>query len=114
MGGPLKSDSGEPKPATAHLIVRRLSMKINSKEVEELIEWGVRFFEMGFDACLKVIAKTGKFAKEQKVNAVRDFIASQPNKSTGQAEVCENCGNDKDTDIYCNHEFHQSQSPAGD
>lgn len=47
------------------------------EETEKLYEWGITFFEMGFDACLSLIAKTGNFAKISKVDAIRRFIAEQ-------------------------------------
>ena len=34
-------------------------------------------------------------------------LASQPADSVGQSKTCPDCGNAKDVDIYCNHEFHQ-------
>ena len=67
-------------------------MDISDKETEELYEWGVKFFEMGFDACLKHISKTGSFAKKAKTEAVKEFISQQKNSANSPIPDVFACG----------------------
>ena len=49
-------------------------MKISEAEEKELIEWGIRFYELGFNAALESVTHMGKFARGMKTEAVRKYI----------------------------------------
>lgn len=49
-------------------------MDISKKEEQELIEWGVRFYELGFKAALDSVTAMGRLAKPMKTEAVRKYI----------------------------------------
>ncbi len=47
---------------------------MDDRRTEELAAWGVKFYEMGFDACMDSMALTCKAAKKAKTKAVNDYI----------------------------------------
>lgn len=49
-------------------------MTLTKQEEKELYKWGVKFYEMGWDAAFKNISQLGKFCKGIKVNAVEKYI----------------------------------------
>jgi len=55
-------------------------MKISAKEEKRLLAWGVRFFEMGYQAAIDNQQKLMPITKELKISAVKIFI----NKVSGQ------------------------------
>ena len=51
-------------------------MNISEDEERELIRWGVKFFQMGFNAAFDVISKQKEIALDLKTKAVEEYIAS--------------------------------------
>ena len=56
---------------------RRNKMKISEQEEKALYQWGVKFYEMGWDATFKNIDELGRFCKGIKVDAIKKYIEEQ-------------------------------------
>ena len=61
-------------------------MKVSEKEEQELYDWGLKFYEMGWDAAFKNVARLGTFCQGIKVDAVRKYIKEQILKDKGGKE----------------------------
>lgn len=55
-------------------------MELSKEEEQKFYEWGIKFYEMGWDAAFKNISQMGEFCKGIKVDAVREYILAQSKK----------------------------------
>lgn len=55
-------------------------MKLSEQEEKQLIDWAITFFELGFNAAVQYVTKSGPILAQIKTQAVRDFINSIDDK----------------------------------
>jgi hypothetical protein len=80
-------------------------MKISKTEHEQLIKWGVKFFTLGYNACLEAIQENGPMSLLFKERAVCDYIneIETDNKKTQQTITTYSCGCKASGDNVASH-----------
>lgn len=49
---------------------------------EQLLEWAVKFYDMGFQAAIECVVRVASFAKRSKVEALQEYIEEQLKKDS--------------------------------